>query len=425
MTDLVEISSSELQPLLERSLASVREEVQDNPYILEAFKVLPVGGYRSAIGCFWNAVVDDLRNKIIHRSLSLFNKSVEIGREIKCYEDFQNYVNDDQLIEGAYKIGVIGWEASKILRHAKETRHVFDGHPKSTDPSVLKVLGMFDDCCRYVLSEPYPATIIDIGEYITLMGSENFDRNEIAIENALSELPEIYKNELANRLYSAYAHPDASTVLRGNIEFVGPLLWKVLPKAVKIQVARRVDQEITKGHKTSTDAAFAFISKVGGMRYLTNHARRYKLEPLVTQLDASLDDWDKEARLVRQLAPYAAYVPRELIPQYVKALVMTYVGYMGSSSRYARRDFYADGAAPYITSMFKAFDDFTASAFVEAIRGNEKLIRRIQSPQKLSRLRALGNIVYENASEQFDDNEFLSLLTDESKEADFMDVVRR
>jgi hypothetical protein len=424
MPDLVEFSSTELQPLLERSLASVREEIQDNPYILEAFRVLPVGGYRSAIGCFWNAVVDDLRNKIIHRSLSLFNKSVELGREVKCYEDFQNFVNDDQLIEGAYKTGVIGWEASKILRHAKETRHVFDGHPKSSDPSVIKVLGMFDDCCRYVLSQPYPATIIDISEYLTLMGSEDFDRNEIAIENALSELPEIYKNELANRLYTAYVHPDASTVLRGNIEFVGPLLWKVLPKEVKVQVSRRVDQEITNGHKASTDAAFAFISKVGGMRYLTNHARRYKLEPLVTELEASLNDWDSEARLARQLAPYAAYVPRELIPQYVKSLVMTYVGYMGGSSRFARRDFFADGAAPYITSMFKTFDDFAAGAFVEAVRGNEKLLRRLQSPQKLSRLRALGNIVYENTSEHFEENEFLKLLTDETKEAEFMGVAR-
>jgi hypothetical protein len=59
---------------------------------------------------------------------------------VESYEDFQNFVNDDQLIEGAYKIGVIGWEASKVLKHAKETRHIFSGHPKSSDPSIIKVL---------------------------------------------------------------------------------------------------------------------------------------------------------------------------------------------------------------------------------------------------------------------------------------------
>lgn len=34
----------------------------------------------------------------MHRSLALFNNVTSIGREVKTYEDFQNFVNDDQLI---------------------------------------------------------------------------------------------------------------------------------------------------------------------------------------------------------------------------------------------------------------------------------------------------------------------------------------
>src|SRR4051812_25583264 len=90
--------------LLRRSLRAVREELAENTYIEEAKIVLCAGGYRSAIGAIWNAVVDDLRNKIIHRSLSLFNKAMALPKEIKSYEDFQNHVNDDSLIEGAYRI---------------------------------------------------------------------------------------------------------------------------------------------------------------------------------------------------------------------------------------------------------------------------------------------------------------------------------
>ena len=60
--ELGRIQPEEIRPLFEKALASVREEVMDNPYIIEALRVLPVGGYRSAIGSFWNAVVDDLRN---------------------------------------------------------------------------------------------------------------------------------------------------------------------------------------------------------------------------------------------------------------------------------------------------------------------------------------------------------------------------
>ena len=113
---------AEITALVERCLLSVRDDIRDSPYIREALRVLPVGGYRSAIGSFWNAVVDDLRNKVIARSIAIFSKTANVGRELKTYDDLQNHVTDDQLIEGAYRIGVIGWEASKILRHAKETR---------------------------------------------------------------------------------------------------------------------------------------------------------------------------------------------------------------------------------------------------------------------------------------------------------------
>ena len=105
---LIPATGDSLEPIFARVIANVREEMADNPYLTEALRVLPVGGYRSAIGSFWNAVVDDLRNKILFRSVKLFNKAVSPRREVKTYEDFQNHVSDDELIEGAYKIGVIG-----------------------------------------------------------------------------------------------------------------------------------------------------------------------------------------------------------------------------------------------------------------------------------------------------------------------------
>lgn len=193
---VVTLPQTDVVPLFDRTLKLVREDMRTNPYIIEAIKVLQVGGHRSAIGAFWNAVIDDLRNKVIFRSLKLFNKAMNVGREIKTYEDFQLYVNDDQLIDGAFKIGVITFEAARILGHAKETRHFFYGHPKSSEPSIIKVLAMMDDCIKYVLNAPYPAKIIDIDDYMKLLDTPDFDRNQVSVEIAITELPENYKNEL-------------------------------------------------------------------------------------------------------------------------------------------------------------------------------------------------------------------------------------
>jgi hypothetical protein len=416
----ISVPAPELVPFFERCLALVREEMRDNPYIEEALRVLPVGGFRSAIGSFWNAVVDDLRNKIIARSVALFNKSVDgLSRKIATYEDFQNYVNDDQLIEGAFKIGVIGWEASKVLKHAKETRHIFDGHPRSSDPTVIKVLAMMEDCARYVLNEAYPPGIIDIDDYLTNLGEQDFDRNAVGVENAIGDLPEVYKNELVNRLFSAYVHPDSSSVLRSNVEFVAPLLWQVLPKTVKLQIVRRVDQEIPRGIAPTTEQAFSFVRVVNGGAYLSTVARKYVLAPLVQQLEENLDNWSVENKVVRELLPYASLVPAELMQRYVSALTHTYVGRIGQSYQYARTDFFANEAAAYVPTLFQSFDDRAAEAFVATIRSSTTLRERISHPQKLQRLRSLGNIVLERVSANFVDRALLEALVREDAEETF------
>ena len=417
-------SEVEVYGLINKSMLNVREDMQENPYLLEALRVLPVGGYRSAIGAFWNAVIDDLRNKIIFRSLPMFNKEMEIGREIKNYDDFQNFVNDDQLIEGAYKIGVIGWEASKILKHAKETRHIFSGHPSSTDPSIIKVLSMMDDCINYVLNVEYPLQIIDIDEYLEILATESYDRNPIGVENAFGDLPDRYKNELSNRLFSSYIHKNSSTIMRSNIEFCSPILWKILPKPVKIQVVRRIDQEIIKGNGTTISLAFQFIENVQAHEYLTLNAKKYKIEPLIDDLEKNLDVFSVENKCVEELERFSSSIPIDLLSRYVNALSQTYIGHIGGSAYFARTDFYADSAALRIPEMFEKFDDTAADAFISSIKTNKKIKSRIKNPAKLRRLRSLANIVLERVSINYHNKELLESLVDESKEKQFFEFFK-
>ena len=417
-------SEVEVYGLINKSMLNVREDMQENPYLLEALRVLPVGGYRSAIGAFWNAVIDDLRNKIIFRSLPMFNKEMEIGREIKNYDDFQNFVNDDQLIEGAYKIGVIGWEASKILKHAKETRHIFSGHPSSTDPSIIKVLSMMDDCINYVLNVEYPLQIIDIDEYLEILATESYDRNPIGVENAFGDLPDRYKNELSNRLFSSYIHKNSSTIMRSNIEFCSPILWKILPKPVKIQVVRRIDQEIIKGNGTTISLAFQFIENVQAHEYLTLNAKKYKIEPLIDDLEKNLDVFSVENKCVEELERFSSSIPVDLLSRYVNALTQTYIGHIGGSAYFARTDFYADSAALRIPEMFEKFDDTAADAFISSIKTNKKIKSRIKNPAKLRRLRSLANIVLERVSINYHNKELLESLVDESKEKQFFEFFK-
>jgi len=418
------IKNEDLTPFHDR-FRYIRADMNGNPYIEETLRVLTVGGYRSAIGSFWNAVIDDLRNKIMHRSLSLFNKEMKPLKQISSYEDFQDNVNDEMLIDGAYKIGVIGWEARKILKQAKETRHIFDGHPRSSTPSMIKALSMMEDCIKYVLSQEYPPQIIDITEYIDVMGTSNFDRTEFGISNAISDLPDIYKNELINRLFSAYISEICSSILRSNIEIVAPILWRVLSKETMVSICQRVDKIIIKCNVISTSYAFIFIDLVGGKKYLSTKAKKYVLEPIIDQLEANLDTFKIENECVEKLSKYAGYIPRELLYSYVNSLTQTYVGRIHGSSYSSRTDFYADQAALTIPSMFEKFDDESAYAFVEVIKNNQLLQQRIKNAVKFRRLRTLCEIVNRRVSDNFNNVDFLNMLLDEKKEKDFYSFLNK
>lgn len=237
-------------------------------------------------------------------------------------------------------------------------------------------------------------------------------------------MPDIYKNELINRLFNSYINESCSSILRSNIEFVAPYLWRVLPKQVAIQVCHRVDQEIIKSNTNSTNFAFAFINVVNAKKYLTTKAKKYLLAPIINELNESVDEFDKENECVAKLSQYAGYIPRELLQDYVNGLTQTYVGHIGGSYYFSRTDFYADGAAIKIPKMFEKFDDESAQAFVTSIKTNTLLKGRITNSVKLRRLRTLGEIVYKRISDNFEDSSFIETLISEEREKQFFKLIK-
>lgn len=415
----LDLLTKEEAALVSKEIVNVREEIQDCPYLAEALKVLPVKGYRSAIGAYWNAVVDDIRQKIIHRSLDLFNKEVNPKKKIERYEDFQDYITDNDLIEGAYKIGVLSWEARKLMHQARETRNMFHGHPKSSDPGLLKVLNLISDCNKYVLSQEFPPSIIDISTYLAQMDSPDFARNQIAVDQAFADLPAVYKTELSNRFYTTYASENISSALRGNIEFCAPILWSSLTKDDKKQIGKRFDKDIVEGDSKKINRALGYVKLVSGLMYVSSASRKVVIEPLVKALSSALDDWDKETSLAKQLQPFARFIPDDLRSTFVEAITRSYVGYKGSSHSYARTNFYSDGAAPYIKEMFQSFDSTATDCFVDVVKSDAVLRRRIKEKGQLDRLRVLGNILIESEIASPGAEDFIVKLCNEENTEDF------
>ena len=408
---------------LQKELTNVREELIGNKYIEEARKVLMAGGLRSAIGCYWNAVSDDLRRKIMHRSLDLFNK--EMNKSAKTYEDFQNNITDYDLIEGAYKIGVLSWEAKKVIHQARENRNIFDGHPDSSEPNLFKVLNMISDCNKYVLSQEFPIPIINVNDYIVKMDTDTYDKYELAVEQAFIDLPEVYKKEMCNKLFTYYIGDTISTRFRSNIELSFPILWKVTPKEIRQQIGQSFDKIYLEGDAMKNDKGVNLFSLIDGLRYLSTTTRKLIYEPQIQHLEDNLDNWEEEAVSVKKLDKFGSVVPDEYIERLVAALTLTYTGYKGSSHKSNRTSFYSDAAAPKISRMFEKFDNKSAEAFVKTIKTNSKLKSRINNVAQLNRLRTLGNILLNKPEITGDSKIFLELLVDENRTKDFYSEINK
>ena len=284
---------------------------------------------------------------------------------------------------------------------------------------------MMEDCIKYVLSQPYPPQIIDVDAYIAKMGDPDFDSSEIGIQNAIDDLPEIYLKQLANMLFSKFVDNGCPSDLKNNIQAVSPIVWSQLTSELRDALAKRVDTEISRADQVTIGAAFDFIGIVDGYHYLTASSRRYLLGPIIAELDSGLDDFATENRCVEQLFPYAGFIPRDLIYQYVSSLTQTYVGRIGVSYYYNRTDFYADRAALKIPKMFERFDAYSIDCFVECVRENSTLRNRVLSNTvKMRRLRTLGNVLFSIMPAGYPKADFIQALIDESKEADFAKMIK-
>ena len=149
--------------------------------------------------------------------------------------------------------------------------------------------------------------------------------------------------------------------------------------------------------------------------YISSASRKVIIAPLITSLEGALDDWEKEGSLAKQLQPLARFVPDDLRQSFVQAITRTYVGYKGSSSSYSRTNFYSNAAASCIKEMFQSFDLASTDCFVETVKQDALLRRRIKEKGQLDRLRVLGNILIESEIASDDAERFLEALCDEDE----------
>ncbi len=409
--EIIKVDSNVVK-IFESLNKEIRSDYQRNDYIEEAQAVFNIGAMRSAITQFWNAVIHDMREKMIYRSLDLFKKEMSISKSISDYEGVQQHVTDYDLIEGSYKIGILDRESRMMLHQAREVRNLFGAHPYSNRPDPVKTVNMMMDCVRYVLAQPMPSKIINVDEYLKNMQDSSFDRNVTIIVNNFADLPTVYKHEFVHKIHKAYIHKDTPLTYIQNIEFVLPLISGLCDKEVKRSIASRTSVHALSGEMLVKERSIKFSEEFDSLKYLTHSVKLSVIEPLVDKLIDNLDNFSVENNVVNELEKFSDNIPLEIGKKYVEALTNTYVGRVGFSLQFSRTDFYANGASIIIPSMFEKLSSDFIDFFVSHISDSTILKDRIKANVKLKRLAKLCEVVISNASK--DSSKILSRIIEKA-----------
>jgi len=398
MSEIIKAADPNVISIFQSINQEIRVDYQHNDYIAEAQAVFQIGAMRSAITQFWNAVIHDLREKVIYRSLDLFRKEMNISKNINDYEDVQKHITDYDLIEGSYKIGILDRESKTMLHQAREVRNLFGAHPYSSRPDPIKTVSMMMDCVKYVLSQPMPNKIVNVDEYLSNMQTTSFDRSKAIIVNNFSNLPKVYKFEFVTKIHKAYIHKDTPLTYIQNIEYTLPLIMSLCDRDIKRSVAGEVSTAATTGNSFIKVRTIKFSEYLDSLKYLTHSVKLSIIEPLVEKLVDNLDNFSVENNVVEELEKFSDNIPLELAPKYIEGITNTYIGRIGRSSFFSRTDFYANGAAHIIPEMFEKFTSDFIEIFSNHIKTNSILISRIKSSVKLKRLAKLCTILVDKAT---------------------------
>ncbi len=87
------------------------------------------------------------------------------------------------------------------------------------------------------------------------MDSATFNKNSLAVNQAFSDLPEIYISELSSRFFGTYCSANISSELRNNIEFCAPILWALLSKEDRRKVGQQFDKYLVSGNNSKIEKA--------------------------------------------------------------------------------------------------------------------------------------------------------------------------
>jgi len=327
---------------------SMDSEVRENSYYLSKFfAAITVGLFDAALNYLWDAVVENLRYKILKFDVSYFfdsHPNSNISRSNNRTEDELRKISDQDLIDGSLAIGLITdviYQEISLVKYMRN--HASAAHPNINEIRGLSLISWLDACNKGLFEKEFPNSVVVARKFIVeIKNNPDLSEDNIRYANkSFNKMKTDQIDSLLKALIGIYLDPKASSHARNNVFHFAGLLWKLSSDAPKNEIGIKYAYYSANQVEQKTKLIKNFLDKVGGLSYLPNDVKILELENLVQTLrnthNASYNFYNEPpvAKEIRKYISETGKIPKQIRATYVKTIISCTLGNAYGVSREA------------------------------------------------------------------------------------------
>lgn len=341
-------------------VASLPDEVRERSrYISKMVAASSVGLFDAALNYLWDELVSELRARVKGFDLRYFfdivaGGNTDMRKGLNDESDLPS-INDDRLLRGAAKLGLLTDVGFDRLNHVRIMRnHASAAHPNQNALSGLELGTYLQTCINEVINTKPDTVSADTVRLLKNVKEDALSSAEVDAAGAFfKQLPSDRANMLGNGLFGLYTANEREAVVADNVRRLWPKLWPFIEDATRFNYGLQQARASASAETGTAKAARELLDLVDdGNSYLTAEVRALDIRDALDALDAAhqgMDNFYNEpgpARRLESLVGPSGDVPQEVRTDYVLTVVECYLGNgFGVAS----------GAADYYHTMITRF----------------------------------------------------------------------
>jgi len=380
---LEKLSPSKIEPAAIKR--AIRKECH-GPWIEKALAVWQTEAYDSAYLYFWNRAMADLRTKVM--AYGKEHLEAIIKKEIQDERDLINILDDKNLIDHCFELGIISEEAWFFLHKAREIRNHYSlAHQFDAPIDPIEALNIIKNCIKYVLAHQVPSPGINLKNLLKKLQTEDVSSSISEFEATYREQSSKIVNITLNRLFDDFIKEKSNHIYINNILTLAPILWKLADSSTKSRIGRAIAKLRTEADSMTNKQALIFIKRVDGFKFVPESIRVAIFTTAAEKLYEAcqgIDNFHNEPIYAKELYELGDVIPSSAIDQCTRAVFLSYIG-----NQYG----YSWGAEYYNKQMIKSWNSQNISSLMDALDNDLIIIGRLDSEGPASRFKNVLHMI--------------------------------